>query len=292
MDKKKRKLPKAILELSKPSLKHESNLLDGTILYSKRALTFYSAFYGGLGTDDIRELPTTLNSYLHMNLNMKVLNEQTLIGTIACVGRYVDGLESEEKKFEFEGYFTDVVNVDLGLISTQTNVASKRLSKCLLLAAEAHTFQKRKSDNSPYLCHLVEVQNLLVNVANVTDEDIIIASILHDILEDTRISKAHLLQEFGSRVTNIVVALTEDKTLPLNQRRKTAIKKLKNAPPSVKLVKLADICSNAKSVPSGWDLYRAGEYFDWLDILVNEIGDTCPELVSYYMQTKSIQAHN
>jgi guanosine-3',5'-bis(diphosphate) 3'-pyrophosphohydrolase len=290
--KKKRELPKAILELSNPSLKHESRLLEGIILYSKRALTFYRAFNAGLGTDDIRELPTTLNSYLHMNVNMKVLNEQTSAGTIACVGRYADEFESEEKKFEFEGYFTDVVNVDLGLISAETNVASKRLSKCLLLAAEAHNSQKRKSDNSPYLCHLVEVQNLLVNVANVTDEDIIIASVLHDILEDTRISKAHLLQEFGSRVTNIVVALTEDKTIPLNQRRKTAIEKIKTAPPSVKLIKLADICSNAKSIPRSWDFDRTVEYFDWLDILVKEIGNTCPELVSYYLHAKSIQAHN
>ena len=45
------------------------------------------------------------------------------------------------------------------------------LAKSLRLAAQHHAQQQRKSDGSPYINHLIEVVDMLVNIAHVQDEN-------------------------------------------------------------------------------------------------------------------------
>ena len=261
-------------------------LLSENIYYSHESLSFYRTFYAGMGNDDVRELPSNLNTYLHSTLNFNMLYKKEAF-TVGCVGRYSDENEQDENTFEFEGYFTNVVNVDdeiraLASASASANKVSLRLTKALLMASESHKNQRRKSDDSPYINHLIEVQNLLVTVAMVNDEDVIIAGLLHDIIEDSDVSKQQLTKQFGSRIANIVGDLTDDKSLPLERRHELAIEKLSTAPKSVKIVKLADVCSNAAAIPKDWDGERITKYFDWLDIIVSHCGDVAPKLTGCY----------
>ena len=60
----------------------------------------------------------------------------------------------------------------------------KLLIKSLELASKNHAQQKRKSDGSPYINHLIEVAVLLTEI---DDADELSAAILHDILDDTEL---------------------------------------------------------------------------------------------------------
>ena len=266
-------------------------LIAENVFYSHRALSFYRFFPSVQGNADIRELPTAVNSYLHSTLDLSNLNSKTL-REFACIGRYYDEGEQDECELEYDKYSTTAINVDNEIASIVENISARkiispRLIKAHQIAAIAHSSQRRKSDNSPYVNHLIDVQYLLLNLANVYDEDILIVGILHDVIEDTDVNKNVLLQEFGSRITRLVAALTDDKSLTLEQRRIHILKKLKNAPRSIKLVKLADICSNAAAIPQHWDDNRIREYFIWLDAVVALCKDLSPELATYYNSLQS-----
>jgi guanosine-3',5'-bis(diphosphate) 3'-pyrophosphohydrolase len=266
-----------------------SSLLVDGIYFSPSSLSFYKGFYAGLGMDDIRELPTSVNNYLNLIVDLNSLvKEGRIVG--ACVGRYRYECEAGESGFDFEGYFTDLIPIDFDehndTFCVNEHKVSKRLTKALSLAADAHAEQRRKSDNSPYIGHLLEVQDLLVNVGEVLDEDIIIAGLLHDVIEDSAIDKLELTYRFGSRVACIVSSLTDNKTLSLAERRENTLKKLKSSPRSVKLVKLADITSNASSIPAGWTTERLNDYFFWLDKVAAICRDASPELYKAYQSTR------
>lgn len=261
-------------------------MLSDGIYYSYESLSFYKVFYSGLGTDDIRELPSSLNSYLHRIVDLNSLTKNNKINS-ACVGRYHDANETDEVTFDFEGYFIGLFEVEIDVncdeLSMEVCNASKRLSKALLIAARAHSKQVRKSDGSPYILHLIEVMDLLTNIGDVSDEDIVLAGLLHDIIEDTKVTKSELLNSFGSRVANIVSALSDDKTLPLSVRRKLVIKKLNSAPRSVKTIKLADMCSNSSAVPKAWTTQRLAEYFQWIDLVALACRDANEPLYQEYL---------
>ena len=187
----------------------------------------------------------------------------------ACIGRYRDEVEADEKSFDSEGYFIELVPVSVDSIENNPFLYNSkpynRLSKALVFASKSHSQQRRKSDNSPYVEHLIEVMDLLANTGEIVDEDIIIAGVLHDIIEDTKVTESELKINFGSRVSSMVMALTDDKTQPLSNRRNRALEKLSSTPGSVKTIKLADACANASGIPATWAEDRLAEYFIWLD---------------------------
>lgn len=120
------------------------------------------------------------------------------------------------------------------------------------MAEKAHKDQKRKFDGSSYIGHLREVFNILA-YAGVEEEDIFIAGILHDTLEDTGLTEADIKARFGKRVSYIVQSLTDDKTLSLGQRKSLAIEKVKVLPSAALIIKLADLISNTSAIPGSWD---------------------------------------
>lgn len=88
---------------------------------------------------------------------------------------------------------------------------SPRIEKAIVRATVLHHFQKRKISGVPYIVHPYSVAFLLAHY--VDDEDVIIAGLLHDVLEDTpEYTEAMLLEEFGERVLQIVKEVTEDYT--------------------------------------------------------------------------------
>ena len=141
----------------------------------------------------------------------------------------------------------------------------KLLIKSLELASKNHAQQKRKSDGSPYINHLIEVTALLTDIAEIDDADELSAAILHDILEDTDVTRDELYKTCGNRVLELVEALSDDKSLSLYERREKVLRVLPKKPSSVMRIKLADLCSNVSAIPSGWSLERQTEYFHWLD---------------------------
>lgn len=88
---------------------------------------------------------------------------------------------------------------------------SARLQKALNQAALWHRDQVRKDvERTPYIVHLVSV---LLTLAEYTDdEEVLIAGLFHDVLEDVDNRLAGVIEhQFGARVLGLVEAVSEDK---------------------------------------------------------------------------------
>jgi (p)ppGpp synthase/HD superfamily hydrolase len=58
---------------------------------------------------------------------------------------------------------------------------------------------------------------------HVTEVDVLMAAVLHDTVEDTETTADELRDRFGARVTDIVLEVTDDKTLPKQQRKELQV---------------------------------------------------------------------
>ena len=147
------------------------------------------------------------------------------------------------------------------------NADLRRLTKALLFAAEAHRNQRRKgAAQEPYLNHLVEVLDLLVQATDGTDTDMLIAAILHDVVEDTSASYEDVAKNFGERVAEIVRENSDDMTLPKAERRRARIAGMPLKSREARLVKMADVISNLRAIavspPAGWPADRKFGYLE------------------------------
>lgn len=77
-------------------------------------------------------------------------------------------------------------------------------------SAKLHNKQMRKTGKLPYIVHPYSVGAILSNYTE--DEEVIIAGFMHDTLEDVEgYNVSDLRKDFGNKVTNIVLYVTEDK---------------------------------------------------------------------------------
>lgn len=163
----------------------------------------------------------------------------------------------------------------------------------LMFAAKAHKHQRRKGDEgAPYLNHLVEVVYLLTHFAHVDDVNVLQAAILHDVIEDTDTSIIELEKHFNIDVVNLVQASTDDKSLSLNERREQQRHHLVTADDSVKVIKLADHCSNIASIPPDWSKDKAYDYKQWSREVVSLCRDASFELANEYQRRANICLDN
>jgi (p)ppGpp synthase/HD superfamily hydrolase len=92
----------------------------------------------------------------------------------------------------------------------------------LAYAVEQHAGQRRTCDGAPFVLHPIEVATLLADVG--AADHVVAAGVLHDTIEKTSTEPQDLLERFGSRVTTLVVALTEDPTISGYNARKAALR--------------------------------------------------------------------
>jgi guanosine-3',5'-bis(diphosphate) 3'-pyrophosphohydrolase len=143
-----------------------------------------------------------------------------------------------------------------------------QLVEALSFAAEKHLHQRRKNpERTPYINHLITVLEILWLVGQVRDETTLIASVLHDSIEDTNTTADEIREQFGDLVAKMVLEVTDDKSLPKAERKQLQIEHAPHISDGAKLIKLADKISNVQDMyykpPSGWPLSRRREYVDW-----------------------------
>lgn len=124
--------------------------------------------------------------------------------------------------------------------------------KALDIAASAHKNQTRKVDtNIPYIAHPFSVGMVLQGLGY--GEDVIIAGFLHDVFEDTLLTRDDIQREFGSRVLEMIESLSEDKDHRMSReekrrtwksRKEAYLQKLKSASPDVMAIACADAYCN------------------------------------------------
>jgi len=79
--------------------------------------------------------------------------------------------------------------------------------EAILFAADAHSGQYRKGTNIPYISHLINVMKILCQ--NNCTEEVILAGILHDVVEDTPVTIEDVEAIFGREVAFLVRGATE-----------------------------------------------------------------------------------
>src|SRR3569623_2800570 len=115
------------------------------------------------------------------------------------------------------------------------------LLQALAFAARKHKDQRRKAvAASPYINHPISLAHILINEAHVTDIAVVCAALLHDTVEDTDTSPEELAREFGPAICDLVMAVTDDKTLLPHERKQRQIDHAGHISHQAKLVKLAD----------------------------------------------------
>ncbi|HTQ12131.1 MAG TPA: HD domain-containing protein [Fimbriimonadaceae bacterium] len=137
-----------------------------------------------------------------------------------------------------------------------SSVALPLVHKALKRAVKVHKKQDRDGEAPlPYATHPVDVLNLLRYDADVTDEEILAAALLHDAVEETDMTVTDIEKEFGERVARIVKELTReepDRTgLSPEEvwqvRTQAMLEEIDRMGNDAKLIKLADRASNLRS---------------------------------------------
>ena len=91
-----------------------------------------------------------------------------------------------------------------------STLISLRLEQPLRFAAECHQGQFRRGGNTPYIAHVMAVAIILDRAA--FEEDVIIAGLLHDVVEDTPVTLSEVAARFGKEVAEIVWHCSEVKS--------------------------------------------------------------------------------
>ncbi|MBU2437581.1 MAG: HD domain-containing protein [Acidobacteria bacterium] len=127
-----------------------------------------------------------------------------------------------------------------------------RLDLAVEMAAAAHRNQMRKFTDIPYITHPFGVAVLLLNYGYA--EDLVIAGLLHDAVEDSSLAFDDIRRVFGSKVAGIVEGCSEPvKTDPWMVRKSLIIEVLREADMDTKIVACADKLHNVRSITSDYE---------------------------------------
>ncbi|MEN7546772.1 HD domain-containing protein [Rapidithrix thailandica] len=157
-----------------------------------------------------------------------------------------------------------------------------KLLKAIQFASEKHKHQKRKGkEGVPFINHPIQVANILSETAAITDENLLMAAILHDTIEDTQTYPEEIELLFGNEVKRLVLEVTDDMSLPCQERKRLQIINAKALSSKAKLLRIADKICNVKDIlysPPSWSTQRKLEYLNWAEEVVVQIENIHPGL--------------
>lgn len=119
------------------------------------------------------------------------------------------------------------------------------------IAKEAHKDQRRRS-GEPYIMHPVAVAEILFNFG--MDNECIISALLHDVVEDTKVSIDFIEENFGDEVALLVDGVTKLGKIPLSTREEVQAENIRkmfiamNKDVRVIIIKLADRLHNMRTL--------------------------------------------
>jgi len=166
-------------------------------------------------------------------------------------------------------------------MKTQTELGL--LFHSLAFAAHKHRAQRRKDkEASPYINHPIALADVLVNEGGVDDPVALCAAVLHDTIEDTETSYEELQERFGKEIADVVMEVTDDKTLLKAERKERQVTHAPHLSQRARLVKLADKICNLRDIasnpPATWPLERKQEYYEWAKRVIDGLRGAHPGL--------------
>lgn len=166
---------------------------------------------------------------------------------------------------------------------------SSRLMRGIATASRAHDGHYRKGSGLPYISHPMSVMLIAASVTN--DEDVLLAALFHDILEDVpeNYSRTEMEDEFGRRVVEIVEGVTKDSSLPSWQERADAyLEQLSRGSEESVIVAAADKFHNLSQTLEDldrdghalWERFRStpSQQLWWYTSVRNVIAERLPDM--------------
>ena len=171
--------------------------------------------------------------------------------------------------------------------SDTTKEPTTLLLAVLKFAAHKHSRQRRKDlEATPYINHPIEVAEVLSRIGGITHLPTLQAAILHDTIEDTETSPQELEDYFGLEVRLLVQEVTDDKSLPKQERKRLQVEHAPNLSTPAKLIKIGDKICNVSEItptqPAEWPLQRKLEYLDWAEKVVSGCRDCNLDLEQHF----------
>lgn len=129
---------------------------------------------------------------------------------------------------------------------------SQRVFEAIEFATKAHTGQFRKGTKVPYIVHPLGVAKILIEAG--CSEDVAVAGILHDTVEDSSYKMDDIRREFGEEVARLVEGASEpDKSDTWENRKRHTIDILQTAPMDAVYVSLADKLANIRDIRADYE---------------------------------------
>jgi (p)ppGpp synthase/HD superfamily hydrolase len=147
-----------------------------------------------------------------------------------------------------------------------SNWSQELYIKAYRFAAQAHDGQLYPGTGLPYLMHLSFVSMEVLGVLSVEsgrDGDLAVqCALLHDAIEDTDVTYDLVRSNFGAKVADGVLALSKNPEIPKSQQLTDSLQRIKQQPPDIWIVKLADRIANLQPPPPHWTKEKIIRYRD------------------------------
>lgn len=141
------------------------------------------------------------------------------------------------------------------------------VDKAIIFTTKAFEGKTRKVRPVPSILHSLEVGVIVSSLT--TNEEVIAAGILHDVVEDASVSFNTLKEEFGEYVAKLVSSDTEDKRINMPKeeswyiRKKETLDHIKNSQDiNEKYIILGDKLSNIRSIYNDSKNYKGDNFFN------------------------------
>ncbi len=186
-----------------------------------------------------------------------------------------------------------------------------KINQAIKKASVLHLGQKRKADGTPFIMHPFSVAFILLKYTD--NEDIIVAALLHDVLEDVEgYTTEDLKRDFGPKITRIVEGISEDEAPSKSsadrktswlKRKESYLAKLRNDSFEALMISSADKIHNLMSMieeykeqgESMWKAFNAPQdkklwfYGEVLAILKKRLDNKIvKELEKTYLKAKTL----
>ena len=129
--------------------------------------------------------------------------------------------------------------------------------KAAKFAIDAHHGTERRGKGSPYIIHVMEAAEIVATMTN--DPELLAAAMLHDVIEDTDVTKEDIEKEFGSRIAELVAGESdpdikgESEEATWKARKEFVIERLAKESREAKMVALGDKLSNMRAIARDFD---------------------------------------
>ncbi|NVB81322.1 MAG: bifunctional (p)ppGpp synthetase/guanosine-3',5'-bis(diphosphate) 3'-pyrophosphohydrolase [Kofleriaceae bacterium] len=139
-----------------------------------------------------------------------------------------------------------------------------RYVETMRFAAAAHNAQKEPGHDLPYLVHVVSVAAEVIAALPTTQlanpELAVTCALLHDTVEDTPVTLDEVRARYGDAVAAGVAALTKNTSLPKPEQMPDSLRRIREQPPEIAVVKLADRITNLSAPPHYWSKEKCAAY--------------------------------